>query len=56
MRVKQKLYPNEKKCGGCNWKVSKLYSFKDMSFKEGLCGDCFMEMLVEEKCDVKRGN
>ena len=29
--------------------------YGNASGREGLCGDCFMEMLVEEKCDVKRG-
>ena len=51
-RIKSKHYQNERKCGGCNWSVSVLYSFKHNSFKDGLCGDCFAGMLVEEKADV----
>jgi hypothetical protein len=49
---------DDEKCGGCNWRVTKLYALAT-SQKEayklkkkgeaGLCGDCMSQMLVEEK-------
>lgn len=46
----------EVKCGGCNWKVSRLYvlaNSKEEAVKlvkkglAGLCGDCMCDMLAE---------
>ncbi len=48
------MYPNEKKCGGCNWRVSVLYSFDCNTFREGLCGGCFMDMLVETNYKITK--
>jgi len=54
-KVIRKFYPNEVKCGGCNWRVSVLYSFEDIDIdKYGLCGSCFMDMIVEEGFVVKK--
>jgi hypothetical protein len=40
---------NEEKCPCCNWRVSRRYSFEESDIdKEGLCGSCFMDMIVEE--------
>jgi hypothetical protein len=48
--------PEDEKCGGCNWRVSKLYALAT-SQKEanrlkrkgdaGICGDCMSGLLVE---------
>jgi hypothetical protein len=44
------------KCGGCNWRVDRLYVLADTAeeavslYREGeagLCGDCFSSMLSE---------
>ena len=60
-RVIQKLYPDEVKCGGCNWKVRTLYALVDENvevigdrfFEEyGLCANCFAEMLAEEGYEI----
>lgn len=53
-RVIRKFYRDWKKCPSCNWPVSVLYSFTTNDIdEEGLCGDCFMDMLVECGYDVK---
>lgn len=39
--------------GGCNWKVGVLYSFEGNPIdEEGLCGNCFLDMLVEEEYEI----
>ncbi|MBX5326973.1 MAG: hypothetical protein ACQXXH_06945 [Candidatus Bathyarchaeia archaeon] len=46
--IVSKSYEDGKNCNYCNWKVSKLYSFDTNPIDaEGLCGDCFMDMLEE---------
>lgn len=46
-----------KKCGGCNWDKDIFYSFnlpkliKNKS--KWLCANCFMDMLVENKAQIK---
>jgi len=52
MRVYSKIYANEVKCGGCNWSTSTLYTLGRFSRENGLCNDCFLEMLIENKWDV----
>ena len=48
MKVKSKIFNDEIKCGGCNYRVSTLYSFPKYNIKEeGLCSCCFMGMIVE---------
>ena len=46
----------DEKCGSCNWRVAKTYLMAETkedameAWKEneaGLCGDCFVEMLIE---------
>jgi len=58
--VKLRLFdvsePDDEKCGGCNWRVTKLSALAT-SQKEanrlkrrgeaGLCGDCMVGLLVE---------
>ena len=48
----------DEKCGGCNWKVSKVFLMGETkedameAYREndrGLCGDCMCEMLTEEE-------
>jgi hypothetical protein len=47
-KITSKWYEDGKNCNGCNWKVNKLYSFDTNPIDtEGLCGDCFMDMLEE---------
>jgi len=54
-RVIRKHYPQYKKCPCCNWSVHTLYSFTTNPIdKEGLCGDCFMAMIVEGRRNVGR--
>lgn len=49
-RIIKKRYDNDKKCGGCNWPVMVLYSFpKNPIDEEGLCGDCMMDLIVDDK-------
>ena len=52
-RVISKHFEPPKKCNGCNWPVTVHYSFTSNPIdEEGLCGDCFMEMIVENKWDI----
>jgi hypothetical protein len=52
-KVISKFYPDEKKCPTCNWPSSVLYSFETNPIdREGLCGSCFMDMIVECKMEV----
>jgi len=56
-RVISKFYPSETKCLGCNWETDTLYSFpEDDIDEEGLCAQCFMEMIVQEQAEVSTGN
>ena len=45
----------KQRCNGCNWRVEFLYTFegKDIE-KEGLCADCFIDMLIREKYDITK--
>lgn len=53
-QVISKSYPDWKKCPSCNWAVQVLYSFTTNPIdEEGLCGDCFMDMIVENKWDIR---
>ena len=52
MKIKYTDYPNETKCQCCNWKFIRLYSFEDDT-EEG-CANCFMDMLVERRVEIKR--
>jgi len=55
IRVISKDYPNEKKCPGCNWETSTLYSLPQNDIdEEGLCVQCFMEMIVETEMKIIR--
>ena len=47
---------DEPKCGGCNWRVGRLYALAEtqeeanalyQSGDAGLCGDCMADLLVE---------
>lgn len=45
------------KCGGCNDETSTKYSFKGQQGKRwenGLCANCFLEMIAEEKMTVEQ--
>lgn len=56
MKVISKFFPDYEKCGGCNWSVTVRYSFEGNDINtEGLCGDCFMDMIVEEGYDITAG-
>jgi len=56
-RVISKWYPEEKKCPECNWETETLYSFSVNDIdEEGLCANCFMEMVVQEKTEVSTGS
>ena len=50
IRVIRKHYPEEERCPGCGWRATMLYSFpgKDID-NYGLCGDCFLGMIVEQR-------
>ena len=46
----------DERCGGCNWRVSKLYALATSqeeanelkeSGEAGLCGDCMSELFVD---------
>lgn len=53
LKVISKHYPDNKKCNHCNWESAVLYSFASNDIdSEGLCGQCFMDMIVEEKMQV----
>ena len=53
MKVEYKIFPDEIKCGSCNWKVSRLYFFKGDNPKElGMCGYCFSDYLADCLLDV----
>jgi len=53
-KVISKDFPDGKKCCGCNWRVQRLYSFVTNPIdKEGLCGDCFMDMIVENGWEIQ---
>jgi hypothetical protein len=52
---------DDKKCGGCNWKVSNLYVLAtsqeeaEQIYKKGdggLCGDCMCELLAETSYEI----
>jgi len=55
----------EVKCGGCNWRVSRLFVLAKSKreavklVKEGnagLCAECFMDMIVEEGFEMVKPN
>ena len=55
VKIVVKFYGDEPKpkCGGCGWRVNRLYAFEGENIDEvGLCAECFMEMLVEEGYEV----
>ena len=54
MKVIKKIMAEGNKCEGCNWKTTSLYSldFTDVD-NEGLCGNCFCDMLIEDGCEIK---
>jgi hypothetical protein len=57
MKIVCKCFENEIKCPGCNWNVMMLYSFDCNNIaKEGLCANCFMDLLCDEKYDVRCRN
>lgn len=48
-----KSYKDGKNCNGCNWKVNRLYGFDTNPIDtEGLCGDCFIDMLEDGECRI----
>ena len=52
MKIISKQY-EETKCGGCNWKTTVKYALENHSIdKEGLCGNCFVEMLIEQRYNL----
>ena len=52
VRIISKFYSDGVKCS-CGWNVKRLYAFEGSSIdEEGLCAECFMEMLVEEGYEV----
>jgi len=54
-RVISKQYSDEKKCPGCNWEIGTLYSFPQNDIdEEGLCAQCFMDMIVEKGMKILR--
>ncbi|MGH2575451.1 MAG: hypothetical protein ACRDFC_07105 [Ignavibacteria bacterium] len=43
-----KNYPDESKCGYCNFWVQQKYAITGLDIDDaGLCADCFMEMVSE---------
>lgn len=53
-KVISKWFNEGKKCPCCNWRVSVLCSFTTNPIdEEGLCGDCFMDMIVENKWNIR---
>jgi len=53
-KVISKRFDEGKKCGCCNWRVLVLYSFTTNPIdEEGPCGDCFMDMMVENKWHIR---
>ena len=43
----------DKKCGGCNWEASYLYGVEGVDIKkDGLCSNCMIDWIVEEKAEV----
>lgn len=50
-RIIRKQYKNDRRCGGCNWDTSTLYSF-DIN-TTGLCANCFIDMLIDNKAQIK---
>ena len=56
MKVIKKIMDDGNKCEGCNWKTTSLFSldFTDVD-NEGLCGNCFCDMLIEDGCEIKIG-
>lgn len=54
MKIVRKYYEEGKKCGSCNWPVSVLYSFESNPIdEEGLCGECMVDLLVEEEYEIE---
>lgn len=53
MKVVRKEFPDGKKCPACWWKVQFHYSFDcNPIHEEGMCADCFLDMIVEGKREV----
>lgn len=47
-RIIRKKYDNDRKCGGCNWPATVLYSFPQI--KRGwICTNCMMDLIVDDK-------
>jgi len=53
----------EVKCGGCNWRVSRLFVLADnrdealqmiKNGEAGLCGECMAEMLAEGDYEISK--
>jgi hypothetical protein len=45
-------FDEQVKCGGCNYRVSRKFSFSEDVKKDGLCGLCFMEMIIDEEMEI----
>ena len=55
MKIYSKMFEKGIKCGGCNWSVVVLYSFDTLDVnKEGLCANCFMDMLVAGNYEINK--
>lgn len=53
-KVISELY-DEKKCGGCNWRVGEMFAFEGQSVDEiGLCGNCFSEVLRDGNYQITK--
>ena len=54
-KVSARDFERWRKCPGCGWQVSRVYSFPGHDAEaEGLCASCFLDMIVEEGMDVVR--
>jgi len=55
MKIICKAYPDEVKCGSCNWRTTRLFCFEGQDPDEiGMCGECFAEFLAEEGYEISK--
>jgi hypothetical protein len=53
--VHSKFFDDTVKCDHCRWAVCLLFSFVNNDIDtEGLCGECFMEMIEENGWGIVR--
>ena len=52
MKVVRVPFDKDVKCKGCNWKTNQVYKLEDQIDEAGLCGECFINTLIDSDFEV----